>query len=122
MSALQTNNQKIVIVLGAGASAAEGAPVQTELFSEYFRSVSVQERVDPQMKDAIQRYFERLWGIHVDDDLNGTKFPTFEEALGILDIADSRKESFRGMGDDPHAIGTQESSSGTQPTLLDNLH
>ena len=100
--------RKTIIFLGAGASAADGAPVQSELFRDYFQSTSIQGRVDPQMKEALQRYFERLWGIHVDGGLADTKFPTFEEALGILDIADSRNESFRGMGDDPHATGTQE--------------
>jgi NAD-dependent SIR2 family protein deacetylase len=100
--------RKTVIFLGAGASAADGAPVQSELFMEYFRSGAVQGDVDQQMKDALQRYFDRLWGIHVDGELADTKFPTFEEALGILDIADGRNESFRGMGDDPHATGIQE--------------
>ena len=108
MSPRQARNQKTVIFLGAGASAADGAPVQSALFREYFLSPSIQERVDRQMKDALQRYFERLWGIDVHGDLTGVSFPTFEESLGMLDIADSRKETFRGMGDDRHGTATQE--------------
>ena len=99
---------KTVIVLGAGASAADGAPVQSKLLREYFQSHSIQGRVSQEMKDALQRYFDRLWGIDVAGDLTNVLFPTFEEVLGILDIADGRNESFRGMGDDPHATGTQE--------------
>jgi len=100
--------RRTVIFLGAGASAADGAPVQSELFREYFRSRSIQGRVEQKMKDALQRYFDRVWGIDVDGELADTKFPTFEEALGILDIAAGRNESFRGMGDDPHATGAQK--------------
>lgn len=98
----------MVIFLGAGASAADGAPVQSALFREYFQSTVIQGRVDTEMKTALEQYFLQLWGIDVRDDLAGVNFPTFEEALGILDIADSRRETFRNMGDDLHGTATQE--------------
>jgi len=103
-----TELSKTIIVLGAGASAADGAPLQGELFRQYFQSSQIQERVDSNMKRSLQRYFTAVWGINVGGDVSTVQFPTFEEALGILDIVDTRKESFRGMGDDPHATGTQE--------------
>lgn len=90
--------RKTVIFLGAGASVAEGAPSQVELFREYFQSY--RRRSDGQQFEETDRelatYFERFWGIDVDhDNLNQAEFPTFEEALGLLQIAESRSEFFK---------------------------
>ena len=100
--------RKTVIILGAGASAADGAPVQSELFRDYFRSTAIQGRVGAGMKYLLELYFRQIWDIDIAGNLSEVRFPTFEEALGIIDIADSRKESFRGIGDDPHGTATQE--------------
>lgn len=95
------SSPKTVIVLGAGASAADGAPVQKDLFRDYFRlyqeacPLPTGTRRDVQLAD----YFQFCWGINVDhDSLEHAAFPTFEEALGLLEIADSRGEFFRGFG------------------------
>ena len=78
---------KYAIFLGAGASKTDGAPMQAELFSEYFK----------ENKDAnnhlveIKNFFEKMFG-EISDNI---KFPTFEEALGMLDLAELRNESFR---------------------------
>ncbi len=97
-----------VIFLGAGASAADGAPIQSKLFPDYFQSAAIQNRVDAEMKAALRTYFNRLWGIDVEGGLADARFPTFEEVLGMLDIAEARGEAFRGFGDDPHATGLRE--------------
>ncbi len=89
---------KAVIVLGAGASAADGAPVQSELFRGYFQSPTLSDRVDPQMQEDLKKYFTQLWGIDVNsNNLGDTRFPTFEEALGLLEIARDRGELFKDL-------------------------
>lgn len=85
---------KTIIFLGAGASAADGAPVQSSLFREYFQVLRDRKQtVDPHHV----RYFKHFWGIDVQhDDFKTTIFPTFEEALGMLELAKARQESFHG--------------------------
>jgi NAD-dependent SIR2 family protein deacetylase len=87
---------KTAILLGAGASAAEGAPVQSELFLEYFRRPRHRGTVS-EMDRELATFFALMFGIDTDDVeyLDGARFPTFEEALGILDLAERRKESLK---------------------------
>jgi NAD-dependent SIR2 family protein deacetylase len=52
-----------------------------------------------EMERELATYFSLMWGIDVDnDDLATAKFPTFEEALGLLELAEARGEFFRGFG------------------------
>lgn len=91
----------VAVFLGAGASCAEGAPTQSELFKAYFQYC----REDPLFYGArlsidreLATFFQVFFDIDVDhDDLTAARFPTFEEALGILELAMSREESFRGF-------------------------
>ncbi len=85
------------IFLGAGASAAEGAPVQSQLFQRYFSSRSVTRY--PDIFKELSQFFKAIFNIDLTDDaqIDGANYPTFEEALGILDLAETRKESFRGF-------------------------
>jgi NAD-dependent SIR2 family protein deacetylase len=86
---------KTVIFLGAGASAADGAPEQATLFKDYFLHVRG-EPVRHVMEGELAAFFKLLFGIDVDDDnLDSVTFPTFEEALGIVDLAERRHESFK---------------------------
>ena len=94
---------RTMVFLGAGASAADGAPVQSSLFLDYFQSAAIQDRVGIEMKNSLRAYFDGFWGIDVQSSLDTICFPTFEEALGMLDIAEARAETFRGLGDDPHS-------------------
>jgi hypothetical protein len=90
-----------VIFLGAGASKVDGAPIQSELFRGFFESCRDQRPDGPlrEMERELATYFDRMWGIDVDqEDLSTVKFPTFEEALGLLELAESRGEFFRGFG------------------------
>ena len=86
------------IFLGAGASAAEGAPLQSELFHQYFAgSQGAHER----MRGRLAQFFDLMFSIDV--GLAKVAFPTFEEALGILDLAELRRESLRGLSLDATA-------------------
>jgi hypothetical protein len=105
-----TEYPKTVIVLGAGASKADGAPLQGELFQEYFASTALRERVDPNMQEGLRKFFKELWGIDViAADSSYQRFPTFEETLGLLEIAYTRCEFFRGFSStDVHNTQGQE--------------
>ena len=82
------------IFLGAGASAAEGAPLQGDLFREYFSSDVYQSHRD-EMDSELATFFLEMFRINVDEDVSKVKFPTFEEVLGLTDLAILRKEAFR---------------------------
>lgn len=85
-----------VIFLGAGASAADGAPTQAALFKEYFRS-GTHKPGRGDIDSQLATFFALMFGIDVHDDLTSTMFPSFEEALGILDLAQIRRESLKGF-------------------------
>lgn len=84
-----------VIVLGAGASASEGAPVQKGLFAEFFRTGSGYRR-NPASIERLCRFFKEFFGVDIKAPVEGIVFPSFEEVLGILEIATDRGESFKG--------------------------
>lgn len=85
----------IAIFLGAGASKAEGAPLQGELFREYFSSETFKNSHD-EMDRELATFFLEMFQIDVDHgDLRNINFPTFEEVLGLTDLAILRKEAFR---------------------------
>ena len=88
---------KTAIFLGAGASAAEGAPIQTNLFKDYFNLIRTRNRcATPEHERELATFFALMFDIDVDNDnLDNAQFPTFEEALGILDLADLKNESFK---------------------------
>jgi hypothetical protein len=83
------------IFLGAGASKAEGAPLQGELFQDYFSS-ALYKNCHDEMNGELATFFLSMFQIDVDNgDMTKIKFPTFEEVLGLTDLAILRKESFR---------------------------
>jgi hypothetical protein len=83
------------IFLGAGASKAEGAPLQGELFKEYFSSAPFKNSHD-EMDRELATFFLEMFHIDVDHgDMDKINFPTFEEVLGLTDLAIIRKEAFR---------------------------
>lgn len=87
-----------IIFLGAGASVSEGAPLQSDLFKEYFLSYQTERerKIDNNINKSLLEFFEAFFGIDIKhQDLNYTPFPTFEETLGMLEIALNREESFK---------------------------
>jgi hypothetical protein len=105
---------KTAIFLGAGASAAEGAPIQSGLFKAYFGSPDVQK--NSAMYADLKQFFGSIFNINLEDPI--IKFPTFEEALGILDLAENRKESLRGFSFGEQVPGVQMSSAASRIQLL----
>lgn len=95
-----------VIFLGAGASAAEGAPVQKDLFSAFFRMNSGDIR-SPESIERLRRFFKQFFGIDITGEQEGIIFPSFEETLGMLEIATDRGESFKGYSAITHAPDVQ---------------
>lgn len=88
--------KKDIIILGAGASKAEGAPKQSELIKYFY--ARYKSRAFPLEKQKLYddtiRFFKNFYGIQFNEPLNNIEFPTFEEVLGLLDLAISRKEYF----------------------------
>jgi NAD-dependent SIR2 family protein deacetylase len=83
-----------IVVLGAGASAADGAPIQADLFKSYFQYLRDNHLSIDQHH---VKYFKTFWSIDVRrDQISDIVFPTFEEALGMLELARSRNEGFPG--------------------------
>ena len=89
---------KISIFLGAGASAAENCPIQEQIFKEYFKSISKDE-LNKDMNIALYKFFKDMFNIDViNDNIDEILFPTLEEVLGLLDMAEQRRESFKNFG------------------------
>ena len=93
---------KYAFFLGAGASKSCGAPLQGELFREYFmiRQEKYRRKVGYDAEYDIEReiatLFQFMFGIDVDNgDLTLVNFPTFEEVLGLIDLAVIRKQTFK---------------------------
>lgn len=93
--------KKTVIFLGAGASKADGAPLQRELFKSYFKACEDEELnqrlnlKDSRVKELVDKYFKNFFDFTDSFDYRNAEFPTFEEALGILDLAIERNEKYR---------------------------
>ncbi|BDQ01552.1 SIR2 family protein [Ignavibacterium sp.] len=89
---------KTAIFFGAGASRAEGAPLQGELFKEYFKFIRADKPTyyTTEMERELRAFFHLMFSIDVDNsDLAKIKFPTFEEVLGVLDLAIQRNETLK---------------------------
>jgi len=89
-----------VVFLGAGASASEGAPIQNSLFKEFFSATNGYIYND-ELKGRLKSFLIAFFGIDIDENISNSNFPTFEEILGILELAIDRKESFRGYSITP---------------------
>ena len=89
---------KIAIFLGAGASAAEHCPIQSQLFVEYFKSLTKKD-YKSEMNIELHKFFKDMFNIDtINDDIDKILFPTFEEVLGLIDLAEQRRESFKSFG------------------------
>jgi len=96
-----------VIILGAGASKSEGAPLQNELFELFFKDREGFEdlkksnpkiwNLDDKQEKLIKKFFNDFWGIEIINYKNQINYiPTFEECLGMLDLANMQGQSFKG--------------------------
>lgn len=88
----------ISIFLGAGASAAENLPIQSDLFVDYFKSLKDND-FESDMNKELYKFFKQMFDIDITkDDMDKVNFPTFEEVLGLLDLAEKRGEAFKNFG------------------------
>ncbi len=90
-----------VIILGAGASAADGAPLQAGLFRKYAEIVQRNSNnlIHASSEGELRTFFDLFWGADIDSSNLATQhFPTFEEALGLLEMANLRGDFFKGFG------------------------
>lgn len=80
--------RKTVFIFGAGASKADGLPTQAELFKGYFSN-------NPQddFSVVLNGYFKDFFGI-VNTKSEDNKWPSFEEALAMVEIAVDKEHSF----------------------------
>src|SRR5882672_9039255 len=86
---------KSVIFTGAGAGKADGAPLQTELFKEFFARAAL-PRSRHELAAEVSAFFERVFFV---DPRVSSSLPTFEEALGVLELAILREEGILGIGE-----------------------
>ena len=82
-----------VVFLGAGASGADGAPIQAQLFRDYFLQSLMS---DGDMDRELASFFRDFYNIDTQSVTDTTVFPTFEDVLGMLELALLRREYFRG--------------------------
>src|SRR5436309_3570886 len=90
-----------VVILGAGASRADGAPLQADLFAKYAEIIQrdAATYVHAASEGELRTLFDLFWGINVDaPNPRNQHFPTFEEALGLLELGNTRAEFFKGFG------------------------
>ena len=79
---------KSVFIFGAGSSRDEGLPLQNKLLHKYFSI-----RLNDQLRGDLKQYFEDFYDIDF-RDIDNACFPSFEEALGILELAIQKEEIF----------------------------
>lgn len=80
--------ERIVFVFGAGASKDEELPLQDKLLLTYFQS-----KLDDSLRGDLEQYFKDFFNIDF-RNLDNAQFPTFEEALGILELAIQKDEIY----------------------------
>jgi len=111
---------KTVIFLGAGASVAEGASSQANLFIDYFR---MKKAAGADIDKHLVQYFKTFWKIDLhNDDLDSAVFPSFEEALGMLEMARERREGFHGFYNIPNSDGIGHTIEDLVFLMADILH
>lgn len=80
--------RKTLFIFGAGASKADGLPTQAELLEKYFSN-----NPHDHYSVVLNGYFKDFFGI-VDTSSSGIKWPSFEEALAMVEIAMEKEHSF----------------------------
>ncbi|MCF2138340.1 MAG: SIR2 family protein [Candidatus Thorarchaeota archaeon] len=82
-----------VIFLGAGASASDGAPLQSNLFQTYFAKIKYitkklgNETIRNERYERLLKFFKEFFGIDPINNSSTLLYPTCEEAFGIIEMA-----------------------------------
>lgn len=98
---------KTAIFLGAGASKADGAPLQSEILHEYFSSDEFDTKANAMDKE-MEDYFKAMFDLDVHNIDSVPVFPKFEEAIGMLDLAKERGEAFRAFSNDVASLHSEK--------------
>ena len=93
--------QKTIFIFGAGASKADKAPLQNELFSEIFDLLdggkNYQDiKLKPTILEEIKDFLNKLYPIK-EEPKKDLYYPTFSEVMGLIHFALIRDESFKGF-------------------------
>ena len=98
--------------LGAGASKTCNAPLQGEILKDYF--LQRRQRLQPYDQEYYQNtdihtFLYQFFGIDVEnDDIASISFPTFEEILGIIDLALAKKDTFPNFENGSANLGAED--------------
>ncbi len=93
--------QKTIFIFGAGASKADKAPLQNELFSEIFDLLDGGKeyqniQLKPAIIEEIRDFLNKLYPIK-EEPKKDFYYPTFNEVMGLIHFALIRDESFKGF-------------------------
>lgn len=82
----------LVVFTGAGAARADRIPSQADLFARFFAEPprSAGERA---LQERLKRFLKRVF--FIDPERSNTAWPSFEEVLGVIDLAGLRREAIR---------------------------
>lgn len=85
-----------VVFLGAGASKPDGAPTQCELLHDYF-SLSQNGSMNAERRRRLSAFFNHFFDIDTSGDTlpDKERFPSFEEVLGIIELALVKHQAFK---------------------------
>lgn len=95
--------QPTVIFLGAGASKAEGAPIQSEMLSQFFKLESKDEEF-LSARSLLWEFLEDVFGVEPRVHHHPYDYPKFEELLGVIDLALARGEQLGSIVRDLHLV------------------
>lgn len=91
--------EKTLLIFGAGASKADGAPIQRELFSEIMEILT---NGDPELElnfdilQDVKSFLKLLFPFKIFSNKKGN-YPTFEEITGLIYFAINRDQTFKGI-------------------------
>ncbi len=107
---MNEQREKLVIFLGAGASRSSSfprrdtVPLQNEIFQRFFDyyiqdefniKKDIKEINEPGSNKDVFNFFQDFWGINTENWNNEhTQYPTFEECIGVLDLAYLKREEY----------------------------
>lgn len=95
---------RTAFILGAGASCADGAPVQARLFNYYFENFgrTVHPAPEAELNERLREAFLATFNLDTAGNaLAGALFPTFEEVLGLLDLSRASGDALLMAGGKP---------------------
>jgi NAD-dependent SIR2 family protein deacetylase len=89
----------LVVFTGAGAARADGIPSQPDLFARFFTG-EPQSAGERGLRERLQRFLHRVFFIDFEQPVKA--WPSFEEVLGVIDLAGLRREAIREVLADGH--------------------